>query len=90
VLQLEQSGMLMAPVPAAADLPNLTTQVAANNGWSIASYAEDERTMGFLRSRIKHVIYVVKENRTYDPGLSHQRFCRVERPAGRDKLLHPA
>ncbi len=26
----------------------------------------------------------------HGPGLSHQRFCRVERPAGRDKLLHPA
>jgi len=66
VLQLEQSGMLMAPVPAAADLPNLTTQVAANNGWAVASYPEDDTTMSFLRSRIKHVIYIVKENRTFD------------------------
>jgi len=70
VFQLEQSGMLIAPVvPAAADLPNLTTQVAANNGWSVASYPEDEAAMSFLRSRIKHVIYIVKENRTFDQVL---------------------
>jgi len=66
VLQLEQSGMLMAPVPAAGDLANLTTQVAANNGWSVASYPEDVATMDFLQKRIKHVIYIVKENRTFD------------------------
>ena len=69
VFQLEQSGMLMAPVPAAGDLANLTTQVAANNGWSVASNAEDDKTMSFLRQRIKHVIYIVKENRTFDQVL---------------------
>jgi DNA-binding beta-propeller fold protein YncE len=66
IFQLEQSGMLTAPVPVAADLPNLTTQVAANNGWGIKSYAVDNLLMGFLRSKIKHVIYIVKENRTFD------------------------
>ncbi len=69
VFQLEQSGLLMAPVPAAGDLANLTTQVAANNGWSIPSYPDDAATMDFLRQHIRHVIYIVKENRTFDQVL---------------------
>jgi len=69
VFQLEQSGMLTAPVPAVGDLANLTTQVAANNGWSVASNPEDATTMAFLQKRIRHVIYIIKENRTFDQVL---------------------
>nr|WP_294565072.1 beta-propeller fold lactonase family protein [uncultured Rhodopila sp.] len=69
ILQLQQSGMLTVPVPGPGDLSNLTTQVAANNGWSIAADKQDEETMAFLRSHIRHVIYIVKENRTFDQVL---------------------
>jgi hypothetical protein len=69
IFQLEQSGLLTVPVPGSGDLPNLTTQVAANNGWGIAKNAYDDTVMGFLRSKIKHVIYIVKENRTFDQVL---------------------
>jgi len=69
IFLLEQSGLLTLPVPAASDLPHLTTQVAANNGWSIASNAQDQTVMSFLKANIKHVIYIVKENRTFDQVL---------------------
>jgi len=69
VFQLEQSGMLVAPVPQAGDLVTLTNQVAANNGWKVENDPRDTETMLFLRNHIQHVIYIVKENRTFDQVL---------------------
>jgi YVTN family beta-propeller protein len=63
---LEQSGMLTLPVPAPSAYASLTAQVAMNNGWNVASYTQDQQTMSFLKQNIKHVIYIVKENRTFD------------------------
>jgi YVTN family beta-propeller protein len=67
--QLERSSLVSAPVPTAAELPALTAQVAQNNGYSATLSAADQATMSFLHSHIKHVIYIVKENRTYDQVL---------------------
>lgn len=67
--QLERASLVSAPVPASADLPALTGKVAQNNFYSAAPVANDASVMNFLRSRIKHVIYVVKENRTFDQVL---------------------
>jgi DNA-binding beta-propeller fold protein YncE len=64
--QLERATLVSAAVPTAADLPALTAQVAANNLYSVPPVASDTTTMAFMRQRIKHVIYVVKENRTFD------------------------
>jgi YVTN family beta-propeller protein len=67
VWQLHKAGFLAMPMPSARELASLTWQVAFNN--KFASTREHDRSrelMAFLRSRIKHVIYVVKENRTYD------------------------
>jgi DNA-binding beta-propeller fold protein YncE len=53
------------PVPADAALPALTSRVAAANGW-------DKATGGDHRGAyppFEHVIYVIKENRTYDQVL---------------------
>src|SRR5207245_5316869 len=47
-------------------LRELTEQVAKNNFYSTESDTRDAKVMEFLRKRIKHVIYVVKENRTFD------------------------
>ena len=69
VLQLEQSGLLTLPVPASTDLSSLTRQVAANNGYTLAANPQDAAVMNFLRTRITHVIYIVKENRTFDQVL---------------------
>lgn len=70
VWQLEKAGLLSLPVPTARALAALTWQVAYNNRFpAVQDHRQWESTMAFLRSRIKHVIYVVKENRTYDQVL---------------------
>lgn len=68
VLQKRLGGLLSMPLPSAAALPRLTRQVLANNTVS-EDTAQNRELMAFLRSRIKHVIYIVKENRTYDQVL---------------------
>jgi YVTN family beta-propeller protein len=63
--QLERASLVSAPVPTSEDLERLTMQVAANNSYR-AEREDDQKVMKFLRKRVKHVIYVVKENRTFD------------------------
>jgi DNA-binding beta-propeller fold protein YncE len=63
--QLERASLVAAPVPRPEELAPLTRAVAANNFYD-AERAEDRKVMEQLRQRIKHVIYIVKENRTYD------------------------
>jgi len=67
--QLEHASLVSAKVPDGDDLEDLTSQVAANNGYRSGfgeSAEEDNETMKFLHSKIKHIIYIVKENRTFD------------------------
>ncbi len=64
--QNEYSGFLTLPVPSATQLATLTGQVAQNNGFNFQLSANDIATMTFLQQHIKHVIYIVKENRTFD------------------------
>jgi YVTN family beta-propeller protein len=64
--QLERASLVSAPVPPASALPTLTAQVALNNRYSIAPLASDAAVMTFLRGKIRHIVYVVKENRTFD------------------------
>src|SRR5467141_621855 len=66
--QLERASLVSAPVPASEDLERLTLRVAANNFYG-AARNDDQEVMKFLRRRIKHVIYIVKENRTFDQVL---------------------
>jgi len=66
VLQLEGGGLSTIPVPAAAALPALTAQVAANNFYSAPANVNDVAVMSELKSKIQHVIYIIKENRTFD------------------------
>ena len=47
-------------------LEDLTETVAQNNFYSTETDERDAEVMRFLRERIKHVIYIVKENRTFD------------------------
>jgi phospholipase C len=53
-------------VPNSAALRVLTAQVAKNNFYTDEHAEKDEAVMNFVRSKIKHVIYIVKENRTFD------------------------
>ncbi len=69
ILQLEKAGLLTIPMPDAATLSRLTRQVAGNNAFTAQQDASDEKMMVALHSRIKHVIYIIKENRTYDQVL---------------------
>jgi DNA-binding beta-propeller fold protein YncE len=67
--QLERASLVSAPVPGRRELDKLTEQVARNNFYQTETSQRDERVMRFLNKRIKHVIYVVKENRTFDQVL---------------------
>jgi len=70
VWQLEHAGLLSLPMPDASELARLSRQVAANDRFAAAlGEGQADALMQFLRHRIKHVIYVVKENRSYDQVL---------------------
>ncbi len=67
VWQLEKGSLASIPRPAAETLKALTLQVARNNHFSVPAHRpESDALFTFLRSRIHHVIYIIKENRTYD------------------------
>src|SRR5262249_27896706 len=75
VWQLTKAGLLAIPTPNAGELGRLTRQVARNNNFRSNEGNVDQDDQGqnrisaFLRTKIKHVIYIVKENRTYDQML---------------------
>ena len=70
IWQLEKASLLSLPAPSGRELARLTWQTAYNNDFPIVQKRQDgDRLMGFLRERIKHVIYIIKENRTYDQVL---------------------
>jgi DNA-binding beta-propeller fold protein YncE len=64
--QLERASLVSAPVPNQRELKRLTRQVAENNFYDKKAQGQDAIVMRFLHTAIKHVIYVVKENRTFD------------------------
>jgi len=64
--QLVKAGFQSFPRPGAAQLAKLTEQVAANNRLSSTMSETDAATMAAVRQGIQHVIFVIKENRTYD------------------------
>jgi YVTN family beta-propeller protein len=82
VWQLTKAGFLTLPVPRGDELEELTEIVSRNNGFRLSLRHHDElddhdeasehiterdaETMRFLRKHVQHVIYIVKENRTYD------------------------
>ncbi|ESS72089.1 hypothetical protein MGMO_72c00100 [Methyloglobulus morosus KoM1] len=70
VWQLEKAGFLSMPLPNPGQLAQLTWQVAKNSNFPIRKDNENAEKMAkFLRNKIKHVVYIVKENRTYDQVL---------------------
>ncbi len=70
VLQLEKAGLLEFPMPEGPALAATTLQVAENIGLPGArERAAAEARMAQIRSRIKHVVFIIKENRTYDQVL---------------------
>jgi YVTN family beta-propeller protein len=70
ILQLEKGGFAVIPRPDAAELRELTQQVARNNHFTTpANDPKSRQLFAILRQHIKHVIYIVKENRSYDQML---------------------
>ena len=74
VWQLEKGSFLMLPVPNELELSGLSAQVAVNNHFPgfDGGTAADVRAQDVMRevaSRIRYVIYIIKENRTYDQVL---------------------
>jgi YVTN family beta-propeller protein len=60
----------MLPTPTAGDLRTGTAQVLANNHLTPEGrIADDPARVALAQSGIKHVIYIIKENRTYDQVL---------------------
>jgi len=66
---LLKSSLVSAQVPGAADLPQLTAQVEANNFYTATPNPNDAAVMSFLHQHIQHIIYIIKENRTFDQVL---------------------
>ncbi|MDQ2764249.1 MAG: lactonase family protein, partial [Pseudomonadota bacterium] len=64
--QLEHSTLVSAQVPSSSDLSSTTAAVATNNLYSVTANPNDAKVMNFLHQKIQHVIYIVKENRTFD------------------------
>jgi len=67
--QLIKAGLQSFPRPSPAQLTKLTTQVATNNRFSYTDSANDIAVMAAVRDKVKHVIFIIKENRTYDQVL---------------------
>jgi len=67
--QLERASLVSAPIPNTGHLHELTDQVAKNNFYTTEASEKDAKVMQFLHTHIKHIIYVVKENRTFDQVL---------------------
>jgi YVTN family beta-propeller protein len=66
IWQLTTGDVTSIPVPDPDTLKRLTAICADNNGFREVSSPDELRLMTELRKRIKHVIYIVRENRTYD------------------------
>ena len=70
ILHLRKGGFWTTPTPENAALAPLTAQVARKDRYEpTPRRATAEKTMAFLRHHIRHVIYIIKENRTYDQVL---------------------
>lgn len=70
VLQLQAGSLLSAPLPANATFTRLAATVRRNLQMPApAAVQSAEAVMAQLRGKIRNVIYIVKENRTYDQVL---------------------
>ncbi|MBZ5607499.1 MAG: phosphoesterase [Acidobacteriia bacterium] len=64
--QLTKAGLQSFPRPSPDQLTTLTAQVIANNHFTSTESDSDSAVMAAVRSGIQHVIFILKENRTYD------------------------
>lgn len=67
--QLTKAGLLSFPLATALDpteLQTLTQNVTDGNRFASVEKPDQAATMADIHSRVQHVIYILKENRTYD------------------------
>jgi YVTN family beta-propeller protein len=64
--QLVKAGFQSFTRPNAEQLALLTRQVAVNNHFASTETAHEAEVMAAVHKGIKHVIFIIKENRTYD------------------------
>jgi YVTN family beta-propeller protein len=64
--QLTKAGLQSFPRPSLEQLANLTEQVVVNNRFRHTVSDADLAVMAAVRQGVKHVIFIIKENRTYD------------------------
>jgi len=70
IWQLEKAGLLELPMPGTQALAATTLQVASNLGLEDAgARTAAVARMAAIRARVKHVVFIIKENRTYDQVL---------------------
>ena len=70
IWQLSKGGLLSMPLPKPVQLAALTLQAARNNHFPVLrDRGQESAIMQFLHAHIRHVVYIVKENRTYDQVL---------------------
>ena len=67
VLALIKSGITTVPLPGSGDLNKLSQLVDHNNGFD--KWRQTDPVMKKLAKNIEHVLYIIKENRTYDQVL---------------------
>ena len=67
--QRTKAGLQSFPIPTATQLQTLTSQVAQNNRFSSTESSSDAQIMAAVSKGVQHVIYILKENRTYDQVL---------------------
>ena len=66
IFQDMKAALQTIPLPSDSELRALTNIVARNNGFGFTPSKADQETMQFLNSKINHIVYIIKENRTYD------------------------
>jgi YVTN family beta-propeller protein len=69
ILQLSKAGFLTLPIPTAEQLAATTRIAAHNEHFDEMPSPADEAVMTALHQRIHHIIYILRENRTYDEEL---------------------
>jgi len=69
IWQLTKAGFQTLPVPEDEELDRLTVKVMENDHFFRELKPRDQETMAELHRKVHHVIYIIKENRTYDQVL---------------------
>jgi len=64
--QRTKAGLQSFPRPSPEQLATLSQQVAGNNRFLYTESDDDLAVMAAVRQGIQHVIFIIKENRTYD------------------------